>query len=75
MADVPDIVDDPWQRLRERPCRCLRAKEMFYDTGIPLEERLGSGIFWCSQTHTCMGPDDLVVALEECGPSRQCYQQ
>jgi hypothetical protein len=69
------MSDDAWLRLREGPCRCLRSKEMFYDNGIPLEERSGSGIFWCSQTHKCLGPDGTVVSPEDCRTHRQCYER
>ena len=69
------MSDDPWARLSQRHCHCLRSKEMFYDNGIPLEERGSSGIFWCSQTHKCLGPDNATVSMEECGPHRPCYQQ
>jgi hypothetical protein len=48
---------------------------MFYDNGIPLEERSGSGIFWCSETYKCFGPDNTTVSAEECGPGRSCYEQ
>jgi hypothetical protein len=48
---------------------------MFYDNGIPLEERSGSGIFWCSQTHNCMGPDGRIVSLEECLSTRPCHER
>jgi hypothetical protein len=48
---------------------------MFYDNGIPLEERSGSGIFWCSQTHKCLGPDNTSVSAEECLPTRSCYER
>ena len=50
-------------------------KEMFYDNGIPLEERSGSGIFWCNQTYNCLGPDNSMVSTEECGPERSCYER
>ena len=34
------MSDDPWERLKNSAgCRHLRSKEMFYDNGIPLEER------------------------------------
>jgi hypothetical protein len=69
------MSDDPWARLQSRPCRCLRSKEMFYDNGTPLEERGGSGIFWCSQTHNCMGPDGRIVSLEECVSTRPCHER
>ena len=66
---------DPWTRLNQRPCRHLLSKEMFYDTGIPLEERSGSGIYWCDQTHQCLGPDNIAVGREDCGPTRSCYER
>ncbi len=69
------MSDDPWTRLRVRPCRHLCSKEMFYDYGVPLEERGGSGVFWCSHTHNCLGPDGTMVAREECSPERSCYEQ
>jgi hypothetical protein len=69
------MSDDPWERLRERPCRFLRSKEMFYDNGIPVEERGSSGIFWCGQTYKCLGPDGTMVSNEECGPQRSCYER
>jgi hypothetical protein len=73
MSDLP--TSDPLVRLKERRCRYLVSKEMFYDNGIPLEERSGSGIFWCSQTHKCLGPDNTSVSAEECLPTRSCYER
>ena len=84
MSDVPTPVDptpvdpmpdDPWTKLSQRPCRHLACKEMFYDYGVPLEERGGSGAFWCEQTYKCLGPDNLVAGREECGPGRECYER
>jgi hypothetical protein len=70
------MSDDPWERLKNSSgCRHLRSKEMFYDNGIPLEERGGSGIFWCGKTFHCLGPDGTTVDKEECGPTRMCYEQ
>jgi hypothetical protein len=66
--------DVNWARLRERHCRHLRSKEMFYDNGIPLEDRGSSGVFWCGETFKCFGPDNANVSMEECGPHRVCYQ-
>jgi hypothetical protein len=48
---------------------------MFYDNGVPLEERSGSGIYWCSKTHVCLGPDGTAVSPEECRADRECFQQ
>lgn len=69
------MSNDPWLRLSEGPCRCLRSKEMFYDNGTPLEERSGSGIYWCSRTHKCLGPDNTVVSPEDCLTHRPCFEQ
>ncbi len=70
------MSDDPWTRLSEaRTCRNLRSKEMFYDNGIPLEDRGSSGIFWCSQTQKCLGPDNTSVSSEDCTAERPCYEQ
>jgi hypothetical protein len=70
------MSDDPWTRLNEgRHCNCLRSKEMFYDTGVPLSERSGSGIYWCTRTHNCLGPDNDVVGPEDCITSRPCFEQ
>jgi hypothetical protein len=62
-------------RLKTQTCKHLRSKEMFYDNGIPLEERGSSGIFWCMRTHHCMGPDGTAVDREDCVPGRSCYQE
>jgi hypothetical protein len=72
---TPVEAHDPWARMRDRHCACLRSKEMFYDNGIPLEDRGSSGIFWCSQTFKPLGPDGIVVGVEDCTPGRTCYRQ
>lgn len=69
------MSDDPWLRFSEGPCRHLRCKEMYYDTGVPLEERCSSGIFWCNHTHKPLGPDDSIVSLEDCMTSRPCFER
>jgi hypothetical protein len=68
------MSDNPWLRLADGPCAMLRCKEMFYENGIPLAQRGGSGIYWCHHTHKCLGPDNALVAPEECGPNRSCYE-
>lgn len=58
-------------------CLRLRCKEMFIDMGDPepfdLKES-GSGIFWCSHTQNCLGPDGGVAHFEQCKPGRGCYE-
>ena len=55
-------------------CRSLRCKEMFIDTGREFRmEDSGSGIYWCSHTQTCLGPDGDVADPEHCRSGRGCY--
>lgn len=68
------MPDDPWNRLNNNTCKHLRCKEMFYETGVPVEERSGSGIFWCSHTLKCLGPDGASVSREDCSPKRRCFE-
>ncbi len=69
------MSQDSWHQLKNRPCKHLRSKEMFYDTGIPLEDRSGSGIFWCVHTHHCLGPDGVPATSDDCQADRGCYEQ
>jgi len=56
-------------------CRLLRCKEMFVDTGEAFDIRnTGSGIFWCSQTQTCLGPDGQVAEPDSCKAGRGCFE-
>ncbi len=56
-------------------CRLLRCKEMLIDTGEPFDIRnTGSGIFWCSHTQNCLGPDGQVADPEACKPGRGCFE-
>jgi hypothetical protein len=57
-------------------CRFLTSKEMFYDIGQDASApQPGSGLFWCSQTQNCLGPDGSGVHAKDCGPNRSCYQE
>ena len=63
--------------LREAPCLRLRCKEMFidYGTGEPFKlQDSSSGIYWCSHTQNCLGPDGEVVHLTSCAAGRGCYE-
>jgi hypothetical protein len=68
------MSEDRWNQLKPRSCKHLRCKEMFYETGTPLEDRCGSGIFWCGHTHKGLGPDGSPVSQKECVPNRECYE-
>jgi hypothetical protein len=56
-------------------CRCLRSKEMFYEVegGADPIHASGSGIFWCTHTQNCLGPDGQVAEPKRCKPGRECY--
>jgi len=48
---------------------------MFIDTGREFDiTDTGSGIFWCSHTQTCVGPDGSVADPEHCKAGRGCYE-
>lgn len=64
---------DSSNQRNHRPCKHLRSKEMFYDTGETPQQ--GSGTFWCEHTSQCLGSDGVAVADEDCGPSRDCYER
>ena len=56
-------------------CRSLRCKEMFIDTGREFDlSNSGSGIYWCSHTQNCLGPDGQVADTENCKAGRSCYE-
>lgn len=61
----------------ETPCLRLRCKEMFIDFGdgeiFNLKDS-GSGIYWCSHTQNCLGPDGRTVHVSHCTQGRGCYE-
>lgn len=32
------------------------------------------GMYWCSQTQTCLGPDSRVADEKSCCDGRRCYE-
>ncbi len=57
-------------------CGSLRCKEMFVDDDPLLSLRTSaSGIYWCSHTQNCLGPDGQVADPENCKPGRSCYER
>ncbi|MGE3818497.1 MAG: hypothetical protein AB7I30_03615 [Isosphaeraceae bacterium] len=60
------------------PCRHLRNKGMYiYTDGSGGESHDGydNSIYWCLQTMKGFGPDDDLVAGEDCrNPGRSCYE-
>ena len=62
--------------LGHERCRFLSNKEMFYEVEPDLSgPHRGSGLFWCSKTQTCLGPDGQMVDERECQPGRSCYDR
>lgn len=62
---------------RESPCLRLRCKEMFIDYGTSEPFQLkdsASGIYWCSHTQDCLGPDGEVAHVTFCTAGRGCYE-
>lgn len=66
---------EPENLLKHKLCKYLRSKEMFYDAPAEQDDEFSSGIFWCSNTETCLGPDGKPVDDETCGSGRQCYER
>lgn len=59
----------------EQFCRLLRCKEMFIPTGELFNMRdSGSGIYWCSHTQNCLGPDGEICGPDYCQPGRSCHE-
>ncbi|GMW01136.1 MAG: hypothetical protein AMXMBFR84_22730 [Candidatus Hydrogenedentota bacterium] len=54
------------------PCKYLRSKEMYYQTGYE-EEAFSSDAFWCTKTHQSYGPDKNPVGKSECAQGRTCF--
>lgn len=56
-------------------CTNLTSKGMFVETEHdPDLPRGDSGLFWCSLTQTCLGPDGGIVDDRQCKPDRSCYE-
>lgn len=57
----------------QAPCRHLRSKEMFYESGGQEDDPFSSGLFWCTKTHENFGPDGQAVGKTHCCRGRSCY--
>ena len=65
------------EKNNQEYCLRLRCKEMFIDMGEnkPFDMKdSGSGIFWCSHTQNCLGPDGQVAHVDQCQGERNCYE-
>ena len=56
-------------------CSNLRWKGMFIDVEPdPTIPNTRDGLYWCSQTMTCLGPDSRVADEESCCEGRRCHE-
>jgi hypothetical protein len=67
-SSTPIEGHDPWARMRDRHCACLRSKEMFYDNGIPLRTAVPA-VFLGAARRTSRGPDELWLAWKIAAPT------
>lgn len=57
-------------------CRRLRWKGMFIDAEPdPTVPNPSDGLFWCTHTMNCLGPDGSVASPPSCAPSRACFER
>jgi hypothetical protein len=57
------------------PCRHLRSKGMYVFSDSPEHEDHGNSHYWCLKTMTHFGPDDGLVARDDCHASgRTCHE-
>jgi hypothetical protein len=73
-----DAADRPQIDPRTPPCRHLRNKGMFIytdDSSRAMHEGHDSNHCWCIHTMKAFGPDDELVAGDDCrNPERGCYE-
>jgi hypothetical protein len=64
------------ERVGRDVCRRLRSKGMFIeaepDPNVP---NTGDGIYWCTHTMNCLGPDGKVAGKHLCKAGRGCFEQ
>ena len=56
-------------------CLHLRWKGIYVDVEPdPSIPNMRDGLFWCSQTMTCLGPDGRVASEGHCCDGRGCFK-
>jgi hypothetical protein len=56
-------------------CRRLRFKGMFIDAEPDLTiPNTSDGMFWCTHTMNCLGPDGRIAQPRHCDPTRACFE-
>lgn len=58
----------------DRLCKFLCSKEMYHEDNPNYDDLYSSGLFWCSHTSDCIGPDGTAVDNMECVNGRTCYE-
>ena len=62
-------------RNRQSLCSCLRWKGMFVESEPdPEVPNTSAGLFWCTHTMNCLGPDGKVAGRDECTSGRGCFE-
>lgn len=65
----------PPARNRQRLCSCLRWKGMYVEAEPdPQVPNTSDGLFWCTHTMNCLGPDGKVADREACTSGRSCFE-
>ena len=60
---------------RQICCLHLRWKGIYVDVEPdPTIPNMRDGLFWCSQTFTCLGPDGQVASERHCCDGRGCFK-
>ena len=65
---------EPLKPARQCVCKHLRSKEMYYSDRPMQLGPYDSGIFWCHLTQKGLGPDGVFADIEECQPTRSCFE-
>ena len=56
-------------------CRRLRFKGMFIEAEPdPTVAGTSDGMYWCTHTMNCLGPDGRVAQPRRCDSTRACYE-
>jgi len=72
-TDATSLNSEASESASQIPCRYIRSKEMYHQAAGQPEDDCSSGIYWCSRTQECLGPDGHACGKTDCGPNRACY--
>lgn len=69
----PAMVPMPMKRCQFITCKGMQVFGNDYRT--PEDESARTNSFWCTRTHTVLGPDGGLVILSKCTDGRSCYDE